>query len=565
MTILEQNANQIREPLVVNASMTGLTDDSLTYSTVGTPKLEDELIQTYSMRSLMDFAGDGFPLDGSCEAYNSIVEESEDDGKLGYRSNIGEDVTVTVTADTAFTSLAIMATGCTITYNGTTYTGTSGVFTINVGARTATLVFNNLTDDDRIRIQYIRIGVAMVFTNNNLTSVRLSLRSDLTRVNPTWQVSEIEINAYWPDDIQMAVSNISDDIPIIYSSGYSDDMSPDRYFYLQEAQVEKNLVTLKGVDASFLLTEAVMTPVYTEINDAKVYRSLYSRLRSIITDAGIKLVSNQAAPPAYDSDQNLIPYYIDGIERARYVANAMALWHVDQLYDSIDFYPTFVDAGRPTMRWRKPTSKWTIMEEDCTDIVTVYDKEIAQIEIPNMYVYCDTDRTRIEEKEVRKNKIYTITMSAPYTSYTVTNATILESCPTYIRIKATATGTSVIRGKRIRFYDEDENERPHVTTVKSNRTGTKELVDIEQYSGQIEQFFDYVGYPLIERGGRHVLNESAKRGSFHWKGNPKMQPRDVFTFQHLDGTTEICTIESIELVHEGGGTSADITYRVGVV
>jgi hypothetical protein len=61
------------------------------------------------------------------------------------------------------------------------------------------------------------------------------------------------------------------------------------------------------------------------------------------------------------------------------------------------------------------------------------------------------------------------------------------------------------------------------------------------------------------------MNESEKRVSFHWKGNPMMQPRDVFTFVHLNGTSEICTIETIELTHDGGGTSANITYRVGVV
>lgn len=562
MTVLEQNANQIREPFAVTVSMTGLTEDELTYAETGTPKVEDELANTYGMRSLMDFAGDGFPLDGSCVPYNSEVEESEDDGKLGYRTNIGEGVTVTVTATTAFNSLAINATGCTITYNGVTYTGIGGIFTISVGARTAVLTFNNLSADDRIRIQYIRAGISLAFDNENLTSVVLALRSDLTRINPTWQVSEIEINAYWPDDIQMAVANISDDIPIIYSAGYTGDMSPVRYFYLQEASVERNLVTLKGVDASFRMTEALLTPAYTEINDSKVYRSLYSRLATTITDAGIKLLSRQSAPPAYVSDQNYEPYYVAGIARAQYVANALALWHTD---NGVGFYPVFVDAGRPTLRWSKPTSKWTIYEEDCTDIVKNYDQVIAQVKVPNMYVYCDTERSLIEEKEVRRNRIYTVSLSTPYTSFTVTNATILESCPAYIRFRATATGVSRIRGKRIRFYDENENERPHYTTVKANRTGIKKLVDMEQYSGQVEQVIDGIGYPLIENGARHAMNESEKRGSFHWKGNPMMQPRDVFTFAHLDGTSEICTIETIELTHDGGGTSANITYRVGVV
>ena len=54
-------------------------------------------------------------------------------------------------------------------------------------------------------------------------------------------------------------------------------------------------------------------------------------------------------------------------------------------------------------------------------------------------------------------------------------------------------------------------------------------------------------------------------GSFRWKGDPRMQPRDVVTFHRLDGTVEEITLENITITHEGGGTSAEITYRKGVI
>lgn len=54
-------------------------------------------------------------------------------------------------------------------------------------------------------------------------------------------------------------------------------------------------------------------------------------------------------------------------------------------------------------------------------------------------------------------------------------------------------------------------------------------------------------------------------GSFKWKGDPRMQPRDVGEFIRLDGTDEEITLENITLTHEGGGTSAEITYRKGVI
>ena len=62
-----------------------------------------------------------------------------------------------------------------------------------------------------------------------------------------------------------------------------------------------------------------------------------------------------------------------------------------------------------------------------------------------------------------------------------------------------------------------------------------------------------------------LLNRSNITGSFTWKGDPRMQPRDFFNLHRLDGTVEVCTIESIALRHEKGGTTAEITYRKGKV
>ena len=61
------------------------------------------------------------------------------------------------------------------------------------------------------------------------------------------------------------------------------------------------------------------------------------------------------------------------------------------------------------------------------------------------------------------------------------------------------------------------------------------------------------------------LYRSPITGSFTWKGDPRMQPRDVVKWNRLDGTDEEITLENITLTHEGGGTSAEITYRKGVI
>lgn len=53
--------------------------------------------------------------------------------------------------------------------------------------------------------------------------------------------------------------------------------------------------------------------------------------------------------------------------------------------------------------------------------------------------------------------------------------------------------------------------------------------------------------------------------SFTWKGDPRMQPRDIIEWERLDGTEEEITLETITITHEGGGTSAEITARKGIV
>ncbi len=63
------------------------------------------------------------------------------------------------------------------------------------------------------------------------------------------------------------------------------------------------------------------------------------------------------------------------------------------------------------------------------------------------------------------------------------------------------------------------------------------------------------------RCGRPPSGAAAHTGSFRWKGDPRMQPRDRFAFVRKDGTKQNCTIEGITLAHAGGGTYADITYR----
>lgn len=96
---------------------------------------------------------------------------------------------------------------------------------------------------------------------------------------------------------------------------------------------------------------------------------------------------------------------------------------------------------------------------------------------------------------------------------------------------------------------------------------------IKYESGASEGQDIEVDSPFIGKGGtlfptrvfNSLFDRSNKGGSFKWKGDPRMQPRDVVEWENLDGTTTTITLENITLTHEGGGTMAEITYREGVI
>ena len=111
------------------------------------------------------------------------------------------------------------------------------------------------------------------------------------------------------------------------------------------------------------------------------------------------------------------------------------------------------------------------------------------------------------------------------------------------------------------------------------------VVDPQQKKYTVDEsgtVYDYSDSPIIGRVAARKSNNtmleifpskmlsvpmyrSKVKGSFTWKGDPRLQPRAHGTFKRKDGTDEEITLENITLTHEGGGTSAEITYRKGVI
>lgn len=591
-TIDEESKKSIRTPFDVHCGLSGRdTKVDLTFKTSGA-EIADSNISTsldnehWDMRSITDLAGDGFPLDGSCSLYDENTTGSLDSGKLGMRSSTGGSMTVTVTAKTVIAALTIAVTSDgtgTIAANGTDYAARR-IVVISVNGKSVTLTMRSTDPERRIEIASITPGIILEFSNENLVSCTLALRSDLSIESPSWQVSDIEIQAYWPDDISEAISNVGDDVPIWYYAGYEGDYSDIRSFYLSEkASMENNVITIKGEDMSSKLEGKNNIAQVLNSTGGTGRKVFYNRFLKFIKDSGVKLVSRESAPGT-SSTKTAYTLIFDEQSSREIVSDIMNLAHYGT------FWPTFVDAGIPKVTWSKPSKKWDIYEEDCGDVVRSVDRNIAKIKTEDDY--------GLHSKAVRSSKLKTLatrTVEAGegyshnpdgYWWYlTVSNASsILATADKIVWTAKKSTKSIKVKVKTGKKYKTGKKKGTPIYKTKTKKlyqcivkgkavTVTKETSAI-RHSGKlpgttitvdpIAHGKVYGGTTLLYPNYNYLFNRSNITGSFTFKGDPRMQPRDVFTFHRLDGSTEECTIETITLTHEGGGTSAEVTYRKGI-
>lgn len=569
-----ENAKRIRTPFEVYAGFASRTETDLTF-TATTVAAADSDIDTsldgdgWAMRNLTDLQGGGFSLDGTAKLYDPTLTASSDNGKVGIRTNIGAgvDISINAAAQIAAVTIAIAKGQGTITANGTNY-AIRRLVVIPVNSTSINISFANSLPGERIEISSITPGIVLDFNASNIINCTLGLRSDLS-FKPTWQVSDIEIQAYYPDDLSEAISNVGDYAPIWYYAGYPEDYSPIRYFYLSEpAQMENGIITLKGEDASSLLEAKnnISQVIASKAGNGRA--TLYNRFLKFITDAGVKLI-NQESAPANTSGTTDYTLIIEEVSSRDAVADIMNLAH------NGSFWPTYVDAGIPTAYHTKPQPKWDIYEADCGDVVRVVDRNIGKIATDNeeglhSNVTRSTTLQTLEAFDIVYNQVYSLSPEGWWWYLAVTKGkNILATADSIMWTATTGTGTrqvnvngqiveqkvdqSIVTGKACILTVENQ------AIVETNkRPGTTLEVD------PIARGKIYGGTTKLYPNYAYLFDRSNITGSLKTKGDPRWQPRDIFNFHRLDGTVEQCTMQDITLVHEGGGTYADITYRKGI-
>ena len=594
-----QNARQIRDPMLINVGIDAESSVTITCSNFSGWAYNDTnpnaSVKTdeWPRRMVSDLQGDGFALDGSVQWYVAGMAGSADNGKLGLLTHIGGSGSFTVSAASEIPALTIYTDGPgTITANGVDYEA-RGVNVIPVNATSISLTFTAGSETERLTVISVIPGINLSWDQDTLTECTLVLRSDLSMKDPRWAVSEIEIKAYYPDDISEAVTGISDNVPLWYSAGYQGAMSPERRFYLSEPiTMQNNILTIKGRDSSYRLTKHGKAAQILNTTTASGRRDLYSKMVHFIEDAGITLRSRQAAPPKANAGTAEYTLIWKSNNYDVIVQNIMNLAHTGT------FWPTFVDAGIPRVYHEKPTKKWDIYEEDCGDVQRTVDRKLSKIKSDDDYgLQSIVSRAKDWEEIVRRHcKIgvrYSQNAGGYYWVLTVTNAA--EVSVTAESVWWTATKNAVSVPGRTPALDEDgnvvvdkngkpvyikslywiddcivkgkqaviENDVAMVTASPSRAGITLETTPIAYgrvYAHNDELNTNVFIYPNY----KYLFNRSNITGKFKWKGDPRMQPRDVFRFHRLDGSYEDCTIETITLKHSGGGTVAEITYRLGV-
>lgn len=656
-TINEQNIKQIREPMLLHIQLDAYDSDKTPTVLASAYKVADfqSIGETYPFRQLADLQQNGFPLDGSCALYDSTIRASAANGKLGVRGNTNAILYVTLTSNVALEAITLATTGVSaIRYGDDRYDATSDSATVVLGGvKSAELALSPRYANGRACVDTVISGFSLSFDNNNIIDINMTLRADLSPIDPSLPESEIEVHAYYPEDISQMLASVRDDKPIMYSAGYDGDMSTERRFYLSEPATWNNkTVTIKGVDrVGFLDKEtfplvigsAAETTRYGEYpaTTRGAFHKLYVAMLDQLWMSGIELQSYEQ-PPASTIDTAVFGTRQNSLIQRQSQRDALANWmnlmHWDfganDFNGLTSFWPTYVDAGIPTARWQKPSVKWDIYEEDCGDIQRRTDRKIAKLTIPTgdvsslgfrtvqtdgggtlfkgsggVVTYGDLTTIQIwwfdaDEQHVRSvfssddddyldlpidaqwgrhphltsadtygralydsqitdNKLLNIQISPfnlvsfPWSTTLANQWQQLVSNGSLNSDDTAAQLSTTGRGYIVQDTFTTYNNAVIGIDEVANKTNWLGVMYAGSRSGQVEL--------LPKRGVESVLARSNETGSFTWKGDPRMQPRDFFNFHRLDGTVEVCTIESIALKHEKGGTTAEIAYRKGTV
>lgn len=493
---------------------------------------------------LMDLSNGGFLNDG-----NAIPLGDDTDG---FVSQIGTNLVLTATALWSNTNDVIVIGYIGDVLHKWTFSGSGKTRTITIPANTERIVVNRVV-----------FGEAFWFDNASLISCNLSLRSVETKVdNPELQMSEIEFEGYEPNDITDVIGKIGTGYPIYYTSGYPGDMSPVRKFYLGEAvDFETNTVTIKGYDATYLLDEEYEGKCIDAENNPNTGGLIgyTNEISKMLTAAGINhsfIQSSEYEGNDYTSGN----VFIDKQAKRDVIASS-----VNQLKTTSGDNPyvvNYVDAGIPKLWTGKDTSNAKTLGHISKPKVLV-DPATKALSI-NVYRIGIALSSTIETVDVNGAGIFDT--SEPYYSFSANSGTISYLGPYSYKLEG--SGSITVSGTHIyKPVNRDGNNNYLLPLTES--TGSLGN-DVDLGDTMLGGLGSVSGNRAREVFYSNILQNMLQRSNicyqFDFRGDPKLQPR-AYIRADIDGSGTLVdmTIDTIDIKHEGGGTSSTILARKGFI
>lgn len=536
-TLAEENKKILRQSLDVIVGMDIPFEEISSVTASGNYSGSSGVINQAPQKPvLMDLSNGGFFNDGLA------IPLGDDTG--GFVSNINTNLVLSVTLSSASDDDLVV-----VGYLGGnlikwTFSGSGASRTVTIPANSKRIVVNRVV-----------CGQAFWFDNSSLVSCNLQLRAVETKVdNPELQMSEIEIEGYEPNDITDVIGYIGTGYPIYYTSGYPGDMAPIRKFYLGEPiEFEDKAVKIKGYDATYFLDDE-FGGFFGNDNAGMV--TYAETIDAMLTSSG---VDHSFEPyPAYDGDDyNEGAFLIDKGPKRSVIAQAVNFFRYEDV--TRPFIVNYVDAGIPRL-WTGPNTKAPVILENISRPKGIVDPIIKSISL-NVYSVVRAVSSAIETISVSGATIYEA--SEPYDSYTVNTGTI-ETIDLYT-CKIEASGSVTISGRKIvkAPIRTGGAGTPYMLplTVTSGSNGVPVTLNDIFFVSILEDANDDIVVLITKLMARSNISYE-----FEYRGDPKLQPRDYIRAD-IDGSGTLVdmTIDTIELKHEGGGTSSTIVARKGFI
>lgn len=536
-TLAEENKKILRRSLDVLVGMDiPFVEISSVTATGNYSGSSEEVNGTMQEPILMDLSNGGFKNDGLAIPLGDDTD--------GFVSEIGTNLVLTITLEESSNNRVVV-----VGYIG-------GIihkwgFSGSGSSRTITIPGNT----ERIIVNRVICGELFWFDNSNLVSCNLQLRAVETKAdNPELQMSEIEFEGYEPNDITDIIGYIGTGYPIYYTSGYPGDMAPMRKFYLGEPiEFEDKAVKIKGYDATYFLDDE-----YGGFfgNDDAGMVTYAEAIDAMLTQSG---VDHSFVPySAYDGeDYHEGAFLIDKGPKRSAIAQAVNIFRDEDV--ARPFIVNYVDAGIPKL-WTGPNTKAPVILENISRPKNIIDPILKEINV-NVYTVVRAVSSAIETIDVSGATIYEA--SDPYESFTVNTGTV-ETIDLYT-CKIEASGSVTISGRKIvkAPIHTGGAGTPYMLplTVTSGNNGVAVNLDDIFFVSILDDANDDIVILI-----RKLMARSNISYEFEYRGDPKLQPRDYIRAD-IDGSGTLVdmTIDTIELKHEGGGTSSTIVARKGFI